>query len=262
VKAILFDLAGVFYEGATPVKGAADVLKWVRENNIPYLFFTNTTSRNRLDLVAKLYEMGIIADIDHILTPAVAAAAWLQAHKKSNIALFVPDAIHPEFLKFTNAKKSVNEPIDGLVIGDMGKQWTFDKLNKAFRLLMHEPHPAFIALGMTRYWQAEDGLRLDAAPFVMALQHASQVQAIVLGKPSADYYRTALRMLKTTPADTVIIGDDLYTDIEGGQRLGMRGILVRTGKFQQRDMKADVRPDTVLDSVADLPDWWQKNNRS
>ena len=262
MKAILFDLDGVFYEGATPVKGAVEALKWVRENNIPYLFITNTTSRNRLDLVAKLYEMGITADIDHILTPAVAAVAWLQAHKKSNIALFVPNAIHPEFLRFTGTKKTADQPVDGLVIGDLGKQWTYDKLNKAFRLLMNEPHPVFIALGMTRYWQADDGLRLDVAPFAMALQHASQVQAIVLGKPSADYYRAALRMLKTKPADTVIIGDDLYTDIEGGQQLGMRGILVRTGKFQLRDMKADVRPDAVLDSVADLPGWWKKNNRT
>jgi HAD superfamily hydrolase (TIGR01458 family) len=260
MKAVLFDLDGVFYEGSVPVKGGVETLKWVREQNIPYLFITNTTSKNRLDLVAKLYEMGITVGIEYILTPPVAAVEWLQLHKKSNIALFVPAAIQTEFSKFISSKSDPGKCIDGIVIGDLGKQWTYDKLNKAFRLLMCEPQPALIALGMTRYWQAEDGLRLDVAPFVTALQHASLARPVVVGKPSADFYRIALSRLAANATDTIIVGDDLYTDIEGGQQLGMRGLLVRTGKYRERDLDTDVRPYAVLDSIADLPAWWQQHD--
>jgi ribonucleotide monophosphatase NagD (HAD superfamily) len=65
----------------------------------------------------------------------------------------------------------------------LGEGWDFATLNRAFRLLMAEPHPRLIALGMTRYWRAADGLRLDTAPFVVALQHATGIAPVVLGKP-------------------------------------------------------------------------------
>ncbi|MBN1379330.1 MAG: HAD-IIA family hydrolase [Gammaproteobacteria bacterium] len=261
MKAILFDLDGVFYEGDSVVTGGAEVIKWVREQNIPYLFVSNITTKNRLDLVAKLFEMGITVDISHILTPPVAAVAWLQAHNKNNIALYVPYPIRNEFSRFINSQNNSDDDVDALVIGDLGKMWTFEKLNEAFQLLVSEPQPTLLALGMTRYSQTEDGLRLDVAPFVMALQYASMAQPVIMGKPSPDFYRTALSMLETDAEDTVIIGDDLFTDIEGGQQLGMRGLLVRTGKFMQRDLQTDVHPFAVLDSIADLPDWWRQHDK-
>ena len=60
-----------------------------------------------------------------------------------------------------------------VVLGDLGEDWTFATLNRAFRLLITEPKPALVALGMTRYWQTPGGLQLDVAPFVVALEHAA-----------------------------------------------------------------------------------------
>ena len=56
-------------------------------------------------------------------------------------------------------------------------------LNRAFRLLYHNPGAKLIALGMTCYWLASDGIALDVAPFVAALEHATARQPIVFGKP-------------------------------------------------------------------------------
>jgi phospholysine phosphohistidine inorganic pyrophosphate phosphatase len=53
----------------------------------------------------------------------------------------------------------------------------------------------------------------------------------------------------------VMVGDDLRTDVEGAQRTGLAGVLVRTGKFTPADLEGDIRPDAVLDSIADLPAW-------
>lgn len=259
IKSLLFDLDGVFYEGSAAIPGCTEVIQWVRERGIPYLFITNTTSKNRLDLVAKLYELGITADIDQLLTPPVAAVGWLRSHKKTNIALYVPPAIKNEFAQITLEKHSGIESMDAVVIGDLGQGWTYRKLNNAFRLLMQKPQPTLVALGMTRYWRAEDGLRLDVAPFITALQHASGVKPVVLGKPSGDFFQMALSTLNVDAKNTVIVGDDLYTDIKGGQQAGMRGVLVRTGKFQEKDLESDIKPCAVIDSIADLPDWWQQN---
>jgi len=58
----------------------------------------------------------------------------------------------------------------------------------------------------------------------------------------------------------VMIGDDIRGDVGGAQAAGLAGVLVRTGKFRPKDLEGEVRPDAVLDSVADLPQWWENRD--
>ena len=106
---------------------------------------------------------------------------------------------------------------------------------------------------MTRYWMSPTGPSLDVAPFVAALEHASGRRAVVLGKPSREFFDAAASQLDLPPADLLMIGDDIRADIGGAQGAGLRGAIVRTGKFQPDDLKQGVTPDAALNSVADLP---------
>ena len=259
MKAILFDLDGVLYTGSHAVEGAASVIKWCLDNAIPHLFLTNTTSRPRSALVDKLANFHIKADPDDFLTPAIAAQQWLHSNINGKIALFIPEATRDEFAEFEQCDHKAEQGAEAVIIGDLGEAWDFKTLNRAFRLLMSNTDTKLIALGMTRYWRAEDGLRLDAAPFVKALEHASGREAIVLGKPSVEFYSSALIRLGCKASETIMIGDDIRGDIEGSQNAGIRGLLVTTGKFQQSDLERGIRPYDVIDSVADLPAWWNSN---
>ena len=259
MEALLFDLDGVLYKGEQAIDGAAQTVRWVQQHNIPHLFLTNTTSRPRSALVKKLASMGIYIHESQLLTPAVAACQWIKSKVKGDIALFIPQATQTEFQNLTVTTPGQCEHIGAIVIGDLGELWDFATLNRAFRLLMNDPQPALIALGMTRYWRAEDGLRLDAGPFVSALQYASGRDPVVLGKPAKPFYQAALQTLGV-PADQVyMIGDDIRGDIDGAQKAGIKAILVKTGKFQASDLKLGITPFACLDSVADLPRWWQQN---
>jgi ribonucleotide monophosphatase NagD (HAD superfamily) len=63
-----------------------------------------------------------------------------------------------------------------------------------------------------------------------------------------------LKILGADPARTVVVGDDLDVDVGGGMALGMKGVLVRTGKFRQEDLtRSPGHPEAVIDSLADLP---------
>ncbi|HSO06145.1 MAG TPA: TIGR01458 family HAD-type hydrolase [Pelomicrobium sp.] len=254
---ILFDLDGVFYVGGSPIPGAAEALAWVRERGIPHCFLTNTTSRPRSALTEKLAGIGLDVDADDILTPPVAAARWIADNVKGGVALFVPDATRAEFAELP-VSDDPDAAVGAVIVGDLGEKWDFFVLNRAFRLLMHEPRPALIALGMTRYWKAPDGLRLDTAPFVMALAHATGVEPTVLGKPARTFFEIALAMIECDAANAVMVGDDIKGDIGGAQDAGIRGILVKTGKFQPADLDGRIQPAAVLDSVAGLPDWWKQ----
>ncbi|WP_107773970.1 TIGR01458 family HAD-type hydrolase [Nocardioides sediminis] len=258
MRGALLDLDGVVYVGDRPVAGAAETVEWLVREGIPHCFLTNTTSRPRQAIVAKLAGMGIPARTDEILTPAVAAVAWLRRHGITRPALFVPDATAAELAELDPLPRDVESGAGAVVVGDLGEGWTFSTLNRALRLLMSDPAAPLVALGMTRYWRAEDGLRLDAGAFVRALEYAAGRTAIVVGKPDPAFYASAVEALHVPADEVVMIGDDIHTDIEGARRAGLTGVLVRTGKYQASDLTGGVRPDAVLDSVADLPRWWSE----
>jgi len=260
MKSILFDLDGVLYTGENVIDGAAETINWCLDNAIPHLFLTNTTSRPRSALVDKLARFNIKSTNDDFLTPPVAAKQWLSKNINGKLALFVPDATRDEFTEFELCAEDSEHGAAAVIIGDLGNAWDFARLNRAFRLLMADANTVLIALGMTRYWRAEDGLRLDAAPFVKALEHASGRKAIVLGKPSEAFYTSALDQLGSSADETIMIGDDIRGDIEGAQKAGIRGVLVRTGKFQPADLEQGITPHDMLDSIAQLPSWWRAHN--
>ncbi len=257
MDALLIDLDGVIYQNEAALPGAAETLRWIDDKAIPQLFLTNTTSRPRFAIVERLAAMGLQVDATRILTPAVAAREWLAAAAPGPVALFVPDATREDFEGLDILPEEAEAGAAAVVVGDLGRLWDFDRLNRAFRLLMAEPAPRLLALGMTRYWRAEDGLRLDTAPFVAALREASGREPVVLGKPARPFFETALKLLGAAPERSVMIGDDIQGDVGGAQAAGLSGVLVRTGKFRAADLERDIHPTAVLDGIGDLPGWWE-----
>lgn len=253
-RGILFDLDGVVYNGETPIEGAAETIAWARGQRIPFLFVTNTTSRPRETLVRKLESFGIAAAAEDIWTPAVAANLWLAERGISPAALFVPAETAAEFQDVSVSDSGAK----AVVIGDLGDSWDFAALNRAFRLLHADLEAVLVALGMTRYWMSPTGPSLDVAPFVVALEHAAGRRAVVLGKPSREFFEAAAAKLALPAAELLMIGDDIRADIAGAQAAGLRGAIVKTGKFRPDDLQQGVQPDAVWDSVADLPEWWRR----
>lgn len=254
MQGILFDLDGVLYNSEEPIPGAAETLGWLRERQIPHLFVTNTTSRGREVLAAKLARFGIPAEASQIMTPCEAAADWLRLQSAGGIALFLRPAARAAFDGLELLADDTQSGASHVVIGDLGSTWDFATLNRAFRLLHANPQAKLIALGMTRYWKAQDGISLDVAPFVAALENAAGRKALVFGKPAAAFFNAAATRLGIPNSDILMVGDDIESDIAGAQGAGMLTALVRTGKFRETDLDGPVKPDMMLDSVASLPE--------
>ena len=256
--ALLIDLDGVIYQGDAVIAGAADAINWINTHAVRHRYVTNTTSRSRASLVQKIDQLGIKVRLEEIFTPIMAALQWLNDHQIKNPALFVPDNALSDFNDVGQPGSMAESGADAIVIGDLGDAWDYSLLNRAFRLLMDKSRPVLIALGMTRYWRAADGLRLDVAPFIKALEYASSSKAVVVGKPSIEFFDLALSSFEEkTPETAIMIGDDIVSDIQGAQKAGIKAVLVKTGKYRAQDLHGDVIPDAILDSIADLPEWWQ-----
>lgn len=256
---LLIDLDGVIYQGGGLIDGAVAALDWIKTQQIPHLFVTNTTSRPRAALLGKFETLGFSAQLDEVMTPVVAANQWLDHQRMRKAALFVPEATKQEFDRVEVVSLQQDSAVDAVVIGDLGEAWDFHTLNRAFQFLMQSPQPSLVALGMTRYWRAKNGLQLDVAPFIKALEHAASCQAVVVGKPATAFFDASLALLQANAEQALMIGDDIVGDVDAAQRCGIRGIQVKTGKFRDSDLDGGIEPHAVIDSIADLPGWWQSN---
>lgn len=246
VSAFVFDLDGVLYLKDAPIPGAAEAVETLKDAGHPLRFLTNTTSRSRRLIAKTLTTMGIAAEANEVFCPAHAASQQLRKTGESAYLLVQDGALED----FEGVEQEPGCP-DAVVVGDLGHDWSFDLLNKAFRCI-HDRGARLVGLGRTRYWEAEDGLRLDAGPFISALEYAANVEALVFGKPEPAIFEAVLDDLALEPEQAAMVGDDIQSDIRAAMDVGMRGVLVRTGKFRGRDLELGIEPDVILDSVADL----------
>ncbi|GJE55355.1 MULTISPECIES: TIGR01458 family HAD-type hydrolase [Methylobacterium] len=242
VAGVLLDLSGVVFSGGAAIGDAVASIADLRAAGLPLRFVTNTTSAPLRSLVDLLRDLGIAAAPEDVFTPATAVRDLVRARGLSPRFL-----VQPALLEDLGV--SAGGALDAVVVGDAGAGFTFAALNEAFRLI--DSGAAFIALARNRSFKDLDGLpSLDAGPFVAALEYASRREAHLVGKPAAAFYAAALAQLGTEPGETVMIGDDVESDVAGAMEAGMAGLLVRTGKYRAGDEeRIDPAPTAI---VADL----------
>ncbi|HVO35518.1 MAG TPA: TIGR01458 family HAD-type hydrolase, partial [Gemmatimonadales bacterium] len=229
-----------------------EALAELRRRGVPFRYVTNTTRRSRRLLAERLSGYGFEARAEEIISAPQACVALLRQRGIRRVAACVAADALEDFAEFE--LKSARPEV--VVVGDLGDAWDFAKLNRVFLHLMEGAE--LIALQRDRYWLRGGALALDAGPFVAALEYATGKRALVCGKPSPEFYRTALASLGKQAVeqakDVVMVGDDLWGDVEGAQRAGLTAWMVRTGKFRDDVVAASgIVPDRVINSVAELP---------
>lgn len=249
IRAVLLDLLGVVYDGDTPITGAAAAIERLRNAGLLLRFVSNTTRSPRSAIIAQLTAMGIEVADEELLTPARAAVEWLRSHGRQPHLL-----VHPDLeVEFSGLEGGSGRAV---VVGDAGEAFDHASLNRAFRELVAGAD--FLALAVNRTFKDSDGLlSLDAGAFVAALEFASGRSPVVLGKPSPDFFLSALAGLNCPAADAVMVGDDAESDVAGALSAGLgAALLVRTGKYRPNDeTRFDPAPTTVVDDLAAATDW-------
>src|SRR5215210_755221 len=254
MAAILVDIDGVLHVSGEPIAGAAEGIERLRADEHALRFVTNNTTRARARLAEELRAIGVPLEEEEIETTPLAAGKLMAGQR---VLALVMAAIRSDLE--LNATL-VDSDADVVLLGGADETeetqsvFSYSNLSRAFAEL--ENGARLVCLHRNRWWQTSRGPLLDAGAFVAGLEYASGVEAEVVGKPSRAYFEAALAGLNARPEDAVMVGDDVESDIGGAKAVGMRGVLVRTGKYTDEGLeRADPKPDAVLDSVADLPGW-------
>lgn len=249
IQSFLIDLDGVLYVGKNPIPGVRECLEKMDEMGYRNRFVSNSTRRCRDSVALRLKGLGYDIPANRIFTPSLKAIERMKNSGRERCFLLTAGDV---FRDFEKAGIHVNdEDVDYVVVGDAGNDFTFGRLNQALRLILNGAE--ILALEKDKYWMEPEGLVLSTGPFVAALEYASGKKAELMGKPSPEFFQMALSDLEVGPEDAAMVGDDILTDVQGAQKMGMQGILVKTGKYRD-DLAASsgVVPDLVLESLARL----------
>jgi HAD superfamily hydrolase (TIGR01450 family) len=271
VRAFVLDADGVLMYRGAPIPGSPEATVELHRRGIPYLVVTNYSSAHRSSLAASFGKAtGLTVDPAEIITAASAAAAYTASHYPSQPLLVIatPDARREwagqELLSPAEADAR-DEPVAAVVIGDAGEDLSFANLDVAFRQV--RKGAAFVAMHRNPWWMTPKGFTLDAGALVAGLEFALGGRAVVTGKPSPVVFRQAVGELRAElaarpggsggarlrAADVAMVGDDPRADVAAARRVGLRGILVLTGKVT-RAMAASsgVRIDGIAGSLAEV----------
>jgi HAD superfamily hydrolase (TIGR01458 family) len=251
-KLIMLDLDGTLYVGNQAIPGAAAAVQQLREQGFLLRFLTNTTTKPHAHLLQHLHDLEFVIAAEELMSAPMGAYLELQAlqqqmNRPLRIWPVVADAIKCDFASF---EWDENNP-DFIVLGDIGERWDLTLINRLFNV-MHKG-AELIALHKNRFWQTSDGLSVDIGFFVAGLEFVCSKNARVMGKPNRDFFQRVLDSLNVHASEAMVVGDDIDSDVGGAQLMGMKGCLVKTGKYRQAYCEqSSVKPSIVLNSIADL----------
>jgi HAD superfamily hydrolase (TIGR01458 family) len=255
IKGVMFDLDGVLYVGNTPTAGAIEAVNAIRAQGITCRFVTNTSTLSIASIQHKINALGFNVVQSEILSAPQAALNFLKSQKNPICRLLLADDVKKDFAQFAQSGTKANF----IIVGDIGNSWSYQMLNEVFACLMKGAK--LIAIHKNRFWQTDNGLHMDIGAFIAGLEYASNTKAMIIGKPSSDFFNAVLADMQLSAEEVLMIGDDIDSDVGGAQAAGIKGVLVRTGKYRQAYADASpIQPDALIDSVADLPKLLQTNH--
>jgi HAD superfamily hydrolase (TIGR01458 family) len=266
VRGFVLDADGVIVLKGAPLPGSVGAIRALQERRIPFRVVTNFSQLHRETMAGWFAKAGLAIDSDAIITASSATATYTaSAHAGRPLFVLSADDAGREFdgqhrVTADEADALPAGTVGAVVIGDAGDDLSYRNLDVAFRLVRGGAE--LLAMHRNPWWLTERGETLDAGGFVACLEFATGKRARVLGKPSPEVFRQAVNGLRADlderlPAFSfAMIGDDPLADVAAAQRVGMRGVLVLSGKTQRSDLATVVRrgrgPDAIAATLADV----------
>jgi HAD superfamily hydrolase (TIGR01458 family) len=265
VRALLLDLDGVIVLKGEAIAGSVDALAALERGSIPYRIVTNTSLVSRDTLSRWAGQLGSDVPPERFQSALSASAAYARrAFGDRPLYVLASDDALTEFagqhLLDHDAAAAAGARAAAVIVGDSPEVLTHRNLNSAFRLV--RDGAALIGMHRNPWWLTPDGPTIDSGAYVTALEFATGVRATVIGKPSRAFFSLAIDALRAEARERghatrlprtaiAMVGDDIRNDVLAGQRSGLRGVFVLTGKHRLEDV-GDRAPDVVAASLGDV----------
>lgn len=247
IKNWLTDMDGVLVHEEDALPGAADFIKYLKSEKIPFQILTNNSIYTARDLAARLTASGVEVEENDIWTSALATASFLADQQPHGSAYAIGEAGLTTALHQYGYTLTETRP-DFVVLGET-RTYSFEAITKAVRLINQGAR--FIATNPDVTGPSAHG-PLPATGSVAALITAATggQTPYFVGKPNPVMIRAALNRIDAHSEDTALVGDRMDTDVVSGMEAGLRTFLVLTGSTKESEIKKfPYRPTRVLPDI-------------
>jgi 4-nitrophenyl phosphatase len=254
IRAVILDMDGVLWRGSDTLPGVAGFFAFLQQRGIGFALATNNSTKTVDTYVSRLNQIGVPAGPLQVITSAVATAEYIERRYPADTTVYV---IGGDGIRRALAERGFREDPEHarLVVVGMDFDVTYNKLKTAALRIRAGAH--FIGTNGDRTFPIPEGLVPGNGSLLAAIQTATDVEPVVIGKPEKAMYEVALERLNTTPEQTLMVGDRLETDILGGQRAGLPTALVLTGITSAEQARAaEIQADGTYESLVALHQEW------
>jgi phosphoglycolate/pyridoxal phosphate phosphatase family enzyme len=263
--AYVFDLDGTIYLGEDALPGAARLIAALRAHGAAVRFVSNNPTRDPRQYAAKLAGLGIPASAEEVVNTTVTTTRWLLEHRPGAVVFPIGEAALVDALAAAGFRMSDDPAEIDVVVASYDRAFDYRKLQIAFDAIWFHRRAIVVATNPDRFCPLPGGRgEPDAAAVTAAIEACTQTTCVAtLGKPDPAMLEAALAGLDVAPADCLVVGDRLATDIRMGRDAGMATALVLTGDTRREalaNVAADDAPAFVLDRVDHVlpPDEWRR----
>lgn len=237
IRALIIDMDGVLWHGDKAIAGLTEFFQLLRDKEIRFILATNNASLTREQYVTKLAKMGVTVESNEILTSGIATALYLtERYDPANTRVYVlgEDGASQPLAERGFTLTGLYEVNADVVVCGKDSTLTWDKLATA--TLNVRNGAKFIGTNADTTLPTEHGITHGNGAILAAIQTASGVAPVCIGKPEPIIYQQAIALLGTELDETVAIGDRLETDILGAVNTGIRSLMVLTGISSEADL--------------------------
>ena len=248
-KSYFIDMDGVLMRGAAPIHGAPEFIGRLTEREAKFLLLTNNSMYTPRDLQLRLERRGLQVPAESIYTSAMATARCLHSQHPEGTAYVIGEsglttALHEQGYTLTEVDPRY------VVVG-VTTSYSFVSIARAIRLVAAGAR--FISTNPDVAAPSEAGTIPATGALAALISSASGVKPYFVGKPNPLMMRTALNAIDAHSEESVMIGDNMDTDVIMGLESGLETILVLSGVTRREDVQRySYVPTRVLDSVADI----------
>jgi HAD superfamily hydrolase (TIGR01450 family) len=237
--AYVFDLDGTIYLGDELLPGARRLVEALRERRAAIRFVSNNPTRDPEQYAAKLARLGLPTPVEDIVTTTVTMTRWLLHHRPGAVVFPIAEEPLRRALADAGIRTSEDPGEIDVVVASYDRDFHYRKLQIAFDAIRVHRRATLVATNPDRFCPLPGGRgEPDCAAVTAAIEACTGATCeAIVGKPDRAMLDAALRGLDLAPAECLVIGDRLGTDIRMGLDAGAPTALVLTGDTTADDLR-------------------------
>ncbi|TCK92666.1 HAD superfamily hydrolase (TIGR01458 family) [Natranaerovirga hydrolytica] len=251
---VILDLEGTLISNGEALLGSIKLLEYLMEKNIPFRIITNTVSKSCKELSFAFHNVGIDIPEIYFINPIVTVKGFLSKNHIESF-WFVGSNDTKSQLGIDGKYKEIPEYI--ILCDFENVDCNYELLNRIFSYI--HKGSKLLTMSQSKYYLSKSGPKLDTGAFCSMFENITGINSILFGKPSDKIYQEAISQMNIESSKIIAIGDDVLTDIKGGNKMSAYSILVKSGKYKKDD-ETKIKPNKVVENLLEIIPFLKKIN--